>query len=37
MKLRGVESQGMLLAAGGADVAALVRPQQELPPGTVVK
>jgi methionyl-tRNA synthetase len=36
-KLRGVMSQGMLLAAGGADVAALVRPQQELPPGTVVK
>lgn len=36
-KLRGVMSQGMLLAAGGPDVAALVRPQQELPPGTVVK
>jgi methionyl-tRNA synthetase len=36
-KLRGVMSQGMLLAAGGPEVAALVRPQVELPPGTVVK
>lgn len=36
-KLRGVMSQGMLLAAGGPEVAALVRPAQELPPGTVVK
>lgn len=36
-KLRGVMSEGMLLAAGGPEVAALVRPIQELPPGTVVK
>lgn len=36
-KLRGVTSQGMLLAAGGGDIAALLAPNQELPPGTVVK
>ena len=36
-KLRGVESQGMLLAAGGADVAALVTTITEVPNGTVVK
>ena len=36
-KLRGVMSQGMLLAAGGADVAALLSPITDVPPGTIVK
>ncbi|GDX78256.1 methionine--tRNA ligase [Deltaproteobacteria bacterium] len=36
-KLRGVESQGMLLAAGGSDVASLLTPIHEVPAGSVVK
>lgn len=34
--LRGVESQGMIIAAG-ADVAILLTPQTECEPGTVVR
>ncbi len=37
VKLRGIVSQGMLLAAGGADVAALLSPIKPVPPGTIVK
>lgn len=36
-KLRGVESQGMLLAAGGKDVLALVTLTEDVEPGTVVR
>lgn len=36
-KLRGLFSQGMLLAAGGGDVAALLTAGADLAPGTVVK
>lgn len=36
-KLRGVESQGMLLAAGGSDVASLLSPIHDVPAGSVVK
>lgn len=36
-KLRGVMSQGMLLAAGGSDVASLLSPIREVAPGSVVK
>ncbi len=35
--MRGIESQGMLLAAGGEDVAALVAPGIAIAPGTGVK
>ncbi len=36
-KLRGVESQGMLLAAGGADIASLLSPLHDVAAGSVVK
>jgi methionyl-tRNA synthetase len=36
-KLRGVESQGMLLAAGGPTVASLLTTISDVPPGTIVK
>ena len=36
-KLRGQVSQGMLLAAGGGDMAALLTAGADVPPGTVVK
>ena len=36
-KLRGVESQGMLLAAGGSDVASLLMPLHEVAAGSIVK
>jgi methionyl-tRNA synthetase len=36
-KLRGVESQGMLLAAGGSDVASLLSPIHDVDAGSVVK
>ena len=35
--LRGVESQGMLLAASDVDGVALLSPERELPPGTRLK
>lgn len=35
-KLRGVESQGMIIAAGG-DIAILLEPDTECAPGTVVR
>jgi methionyl-tRNA synthetase len=35
--MRGIESQGMLLAAGGEDLAALVAPGVDVAPGTGVK
>lgn len=36
-KLRGVESQGMLLAASGDDRVVLVRPDEAMPPGAAVR
>lgn len=36
-KLRGVESQGMLLAAGGSDVASLLTPIHDVAAGSIVK
>ena len=36
-KLRGIESRGMLLAAGGKDVKGLVGVSEPLPPGTLVR
>ncbi|MSQ03545.1 MAG: methionine--tRNA ligase [Myxococcales bacterium] len=36
-KLRGIESQGMLLAAGGSDVASLLTPLHEVAAGAIVK
>lgn len=36
-KLRGIESQGMLLAAGGSDVASILTPYRPVPAGSVVK
>jgi methionine--tRNA ligase beta chain len=36
-KLRGVESQGMLLAAAGDGVLAIVRPDTPVPAGAVVR
>jgi methionyl-tRNA synthetase len=36
-KLMGVESQGMVLAAGDKDVGGLVTIMEEVPPGTKVK
>ena len=36
-KLMGVESQGMMLAAGDADVLALLGPNADVTPGTRVK
>ena len=36
-KIRGVESQGMLLAASTEDQLTLVVPEQELPPGAKVR
>ena len=36
-KLRGIESQGMLLAAGGSDVASILTPYRPVAPGSVVK
>lgn len=36
-KLRGVESQGMLLAAGGSDVASLLAPIHDVAAGSIVK
>lgn len=35
--LRGVESQGMLLAASDASGIALVRPDRSMPPGSPVR
>jgi tRNA-binding EMAP/Myf-like protein len=35
--MRGFESQGMLLAAGGEDVAALATTLEDIAPGTMVK
>ncbi|MBM4389609.1 MAG: methionine--tRNA ligase [Deltaproteobacteria bacterium] len=35
--LRGVESRGMLLAAGGADIASLLSPLHEVAPGSIVR
>lgn len=35
--LRGVESQGMLLAASDEDGVALLQPQRDVPPGTKLK
>lgn len=36
-KLMGIESQGMVLAAGDADVRGLITVQEEVDPGTKVK
>ncbi len=36
-KLRGVESQGMLLAAGGSDIASILSPIHDVPAGSIVK
>ncbi len=36
-KLRGIESQGMLLAAGGADIASILTPYRPVPAGSIVK
>jgi methionyl-tRNA synthetase len=36
-KLRGIESQGMLLAAGGSDVASILTPYRPVPAGSIVK
>jgi methionyl-tRNA synthetase len=36
-KLRGVESQGMLLAASSEDQLAIVRPDRLVPAGSVVR
>ena len=36
-KLRGVESQGMLLAASGDERVVLVRPDEPMPPGAPVR
>ena len=36
-KLMGIESRGMLLAAGGAEALSLVTPGEDPPPGTKVK
>jgi methionyl-tRNA synthetase len=36
-KLRGEESQGMLLAAAAGDAISLLQPDQDLPPGSKVK
>jgi tRNA-binding EMAP/Myf-like protein len=35
--LRGVESQGMLLAASDESGVALLSPEREVPPGTKLK
>jgi len=35
--LKGLESQGMILAASGNDEAVLLCPQKEVPPGSIVK
>lgn len=35
--IRGLESQGMILAASNDDVFALLHPGADLPPGTVVR
>ena len=35
--LRGVESQGMLLAASGPDTVAFLTPVREVPPGSRIK
>ena len=37
VKLRGIMSQGMLLAAGGGDVKAMATTTEEVPPGTIVR
>lgn len=34
--LMGIESQGMLLAAGGQDGASLLRPERPVPPGSKI-
>jgi methionyl-tRNA synthetase len=36
-KIRGVESQGMILAAGDEDVLALSALDREVPPGTRIR
>ncbi len=36
-KLRGYESQGMILAASGVDRPVLIHPETEVPPGSIVK
>jgi methionine--tRNA ligase beta chain len=35
--LRGVESQGMIMAATAEDKAVLLQPDREIPPGSIVK
>jgi len=35
--LRGIESQGMILAVGGEAVFALLSPHKEVPPGSIVR
>lgn len=35
--LRGVESQGMLLAASGTDTVAVLSPDKDVPPGSKVR
>ena len=35
--IRGLESQGMILAGGESDDFALLHPGQEVPPGTAIK
>ncbi len=36
-KLRGYESQGMILAASGVDRPVLIYPETEVPPGSIVR
>lgn len=36
-RIRGIESQGMLLAAGEGAIISLLQPDQDVPPGTVVR
>ncbi len=35
--IRGLESQGMILAGGGEDVFALLHPSSEVPAGTLIR
>ena len=36
-KIRGVESQGMLLAVGGKEILALLSPSEQVPPGSPIR
>lgn len=36
-KIRGVESNGMLLAASGDEALSILTPDKDLPPGSVIK